>query len=144
MFQFTGNVGRDAEVKSVNGKTVLEYSVGVYAGKDKEGNSQTLWVTCSKWYAENQQVNQLDLVKKGDLVLIDARPNPVRIYTTNAGQQGASLEVMINRSEVLKRAGDGSTYQQPSSTAHLQPNGNVTKTSPVNTPMAMPSDDLPF
>ena len=138
MLQFIGNVGRDAEVKSVNGKTVLEYSVGVYAGKDKDGNSQTLWVNCSKWYQTDQQVNQMDLVKKGDLVFIDARPSPVRIYTTASGQQGASFEVMINRSQVLKRGGDAAPTQQ------LQPSGNTAKTAPVASQMDMRSDDLPF
>lgn len=142
MFQFTGNVGRDAEVKSVNGKSVIEYSVAVFAGKDKDGNNQTLWVNCAKWLAANQQPNPLDMPKKGDLILVNCRPNPVRIFTTNSGTQGASLDVMVNFTEMLKRSAEAA---QSSVEQQAKP---VTKTTPVSQPVAAgafdPGDDLPF
>jgi single-stranded DNA-binding protein len=137
MFQFTGNVGKDAEVKSVAGKTVIEYSVAVYAGKDKEGVNQTLWVNCAKWVPGNQEPNLLDMPKKGDLVLIDGRPNPLRIYTTNAGVQGASLDVLVNKSEMLKRSAESSL-----SPKEFKPAPTTPASAPVS--QTEPLDDLPF
>jgi single-stranded DNA-binding protein len=139
MFQFTGNVGKDAEVKSVGGKSVIEYSVAVYAGKDKDGNNQTLWVNCGKWLAANQQANALDMPKKGDLVLVNCRPNPVRVYTTNSGVQGASLDVFVNQLEILRKSGE-SAAQTSSSPKEAQ-----ATTTPVSLPASQSfSDDLPF
>ncbi len=140
MFQFTGNVGKDAEVKSVAGKTVIEYSVAVYAGKDKEGNNQTLWVNCAKWVNGNQEPNPMDMPRKGDLILVSCRPSPVRIYTTNSGVQGGSLDVLVNYTEMLKKSAESSLSPKEFKPAPTTP-GNAQFASPVQ---LTASDDLPF
>jgi len=140
MFQFTGNVGKDSEVKSVAGKTVIEYSVAVYAGKDKEGNNQTLWINCAKWLPGNQEPNPLDMPKKGDLLLVNCRPNPVRIYTTNSGVQGGSLDVIVNYTEMLKRSAESSL-----SPKEFKPAPTTQGFGPVAHPTQLTAvDDLPF
>lgn len=42
--QFIGNMGADPVSKNVNNDTVVEFSIGVWKGKDK-----TLWVKVSAW-----------------------------------------------------------------------------------------------
>lgn len=43
----TGNLGRDPELRSVNGDNVLGFSIGVQTGtRDKPS---TMWVACSIW-----------------------------------------------------------------------------------------------
>ena len=42
---FTGNVGRDAEIKQVAGKQVIKFSVACKQGKDEPA----IWVNCDYW-----------------------------------------------------------------------------------------------
>ena len=77
MFLISGNVGQEAQVKEVSGKFVVEYSVAVYAGKDKEGNSLTLWVKCAHWFT--QRPSDYLVPKKGDGVIVTGTPSPIRI-----------------------------------------------------------------
>ena len=42
---FTGNVGRDAEIKEVAGKQVVKFAVACKQGKDE----QAIWVNCDYW-----------------------------------------------------------------------------------------------
>ena len=41
----TGRVGRDAEIKDVNGKQVISFSVASNQGKDKP----PIWYKCDYW-----------------------------------------------------------------------------------------------
>lgn len=43
----TGNLGRDAEVKSVGGSTVANFSVAMKSGYGQ--NEQTIWLDCALW-----------------------------------------------------------------------------------------------
>lgn len=47
VFTFSGNIGRDAEVREVGQGKVAGFSVAVKAGMGK--NEQTVWVDCSIW-----------------------------------------------------------------------------------------------
>lgn len=142
MFIFSGNLGKDAEVKALSsGKVVVEYSVAVYGGKDQQGNSQTLWIKCAHWF--NQQPNDYLIPKKGDGVIIAATPAPLEVWTSNAGKQGADLKVMVNTIEYTKR-GDNSGHAQapvaPKTTAAVPP----LTPSPAYAQAAAEDDDLPF
>lgn len=50
-----GNLGRDGELRSVNGKAVLNFSVGT-KGRGKDG--ATTWVRCAMWGARAEKVAQ--------------------------------------------------------------------------------------
>jgi len=110
MFQFSGNVGQDAAVKAVAGKQVMEFSVGVYAGK-KDGQAQTLWVKCSKWYNEGYQIPDWDLAKKGDTVIVSGIPNPIRQWEKD-GKTGLEFSCMIDKVERLKKSESSGGYSQ--------------------------------
>ena len=43
----SGNLGRDAEVKTVGGSTVANFSIAVKSGFGQ--NEQTVWVDCALW-----------------------------------------------------------------------------------------------
>lgn len=57
---FTGNVGRDAEIKEVAGKQVIKFAVACKQGKDEPA----IWVNCDYWTAT--KVGQF--IKKGTQV----------------------------------------------------------------------------
>ena len=54
---FTGNVGRDAEIKEVAGKQVVKFAVACKQGKEEPA----IWVNCDYWTAT--KVGQF--IKKG-------------------------------------------------------------------------------
>jgi len=126
MFLISGNVGQEAQVKEVSGKFVVEYSVAVYAGKDKESNSLTLWVKCGHWF--NQRPSDYLVPTKGDGVIVTGIPSPIRIWEIN-GKQGTELSVMVNSIEYTKRGSSVESAPAPATAI----------------PAAAPeSDNLPF
>lgn len=63
---FTGNLGKDAELKDVGGSQVLNFSVGNSVGwGDKK---ETLWMGCAVWGKQAGAVAQY--MKKGTKVFI--------------------------------------------------------------------------
>ena len=146
MFLISGNIGKEAEVKTVpSGKIVVEYSVAVYAGKDQQGNSQTLWVKCAHWF--NQQPNDYLVPKKGDGVIITGTPAPIELWTSNAGKQGADLKIMVNSIEFTKRGetNQSEAQQRAVNAAQAKPEG-ATLPQKANQPVvsgpAVTDDDL--
>ena len=61
--KFTGHVGRDAEIKEVNGKQVLKFSVACKQGKDEP----VIWVNCDYWTGTKVG----EFIKKGILIEVD-------------------------------------------------------------------------
>ena len=59
---FTGNVGRDAEIKEVGGKQVVKFAVACKQGKDEPA----IWVNCDYWTAT--KVGQF--IKKGTQIAV--------------------------------------------------------------------------
>ena len=59
---FTGNVGRDAEIKEVGGKQVVKFAVAAKQGKDEPA----IWVNCDYWTAT--KVGQF--IKKGTQIAV--------------------------------------------------------------------------
>ena len=57
---FTGNVGRDAEIKEVAGKQVIKFAVAAKQGKDEPA----IWVNCDYWTATKVG----EFIKKGTLI----------------------------------------------------------------------------
>ena len=57
---FTGNVGRDAEIKEVAGKQVIKFAVAAKQGKDEP----SIWVNCDYWTASRVG----EFIKKGTLI----------------------------------------------------------------------------
>ena len=60
---FTGNVGRDAEIKEVAGKQVIKFAVACKQGKDEPA----IWVNCDYW--TQSKIGQF--IKKGALIQVD-------------------------------------------------------------------------
>ena len=67
---FTGNLGRDAEIKEIKDYKVINFSVGVKVSKD-----ETKWLDCAMWRKSDQSTIIVDYLKKGTKVLIEGEPN---------------------------------------------------------------------
>lgn len=68
----TGRLGADPEVKkTASGKSVVNASVAVYAGKDMQGNVLTDWYRWTVWGDRADRFAAK--ARKGDTVMMDGR-----------------------------------------------------------------------
>lgn len=89
----------DAEVLvSREGKKYARFSVAVneYLGRDKE--EKTSYYNCLIF---NKTAENASSIKKGDLVMVDGRPD-VDAYISNDGEAKANLVLVADRWKVLK------------------------------------------
>lgn len=123
--QLIGNLGQDATVNNVNGKNVINFSVGVTERwKDAQGNQKerTTWVNCSMW-RDNTSVAAY--LKKGTQVYVEGSAE-AKTYTTKQGEAIATLNVRVSEMKLL--GSKQATTTQPQEAADI--------TEPI--------DDLPF
>jgi single-strand DNA-binding protein len=141
--QVIGNLGKDALVNNVNGKTVINFNVAhTERFKDAQGNQKdrTTWVDCSYW---TDRTAVAPYLKKGTQVYVEGTPD-VRSYTTTDGRNGASLTLRISSVQLLgakpagSSAGGGSDASNGSDTG----NGGYQNTGGGSDTTSM--DDLPF
>ncbi len=138
--QVIGNLGKDCVMNTVNGKTVINFSVAhTEKFKDSQGNAKdkTIWVECAYW---TDRTGISPYLKKGTQVYVEGTPE-VRSYQTQDGKQGAALSLRVTNVQLLgsKNSDNG-----------IEKNNYPSQVSqPAKSVLAevgeMPdSDDLPF
>lgn len=144
--QVIGNLGKDAVVNNVNGKTVINFTVAhTEKYKDRDGNQQdkTTWVDCAYW---TDRTAVAPYLKKGTQVYAEGQPD-VRTYTTADGRNGATLSLRVSGVQLLGtkssdggggNSGGSNNYQ--SQPAYSQP----ATAAPSANDLTEPLDDLPF
>ncbi|RTL59422.1 MAG: single-stranded DNA-binding protein [Sphingobacteriales bacterium] len=135
--QIIGNLGKDCVVNTVNGKSVMNFTVAhTEKFKDAQGNQKdrTTWVDCAYW---SDRTGVAPYLKKGTQVYAEGTPE-VRTFQRQDGTAGASLTLRVLSIQLLgsaNRSEGGQTNEPASSSA------------PANSyiPSAgEPVDDLPF
>ena len=104
-----GTLGKDAEVKSLNGKNVINFSVAVNQGYGD--NKTTLWVDCAKW---GEKTGIAEYLKKGTKVALHGEPS------LRKWEGGATITLRVADIELLGTKSDGQQQQptaQPGSAA---------------------------
>jgi single-strand DNA-binding protein len=92
VFTFTGNLGKDAERRSVGASTVANFSVPVKAGfGDKQ---TTTWINCALW-GKRAEGGLIDLLTKGTPVCVSGELSQ-REWTNQSGEIKTSLECKVN------------------------------------------------
>tara|TARA_R100001082_G_C4243904_1_gene108557 strand:+ start:128 stop:469 length:342 start_codon:yes stop_codon:yes gene_type:complete len=84
----TGNLGRNPELKEINGTPVASFSVGASTGKD-----QTTWVNCSVFGKRAETI--MEYYKKGSKVVVTGRGN-LRMYEGQDGRLKSTLDLVVN------------------------------------------------
>ena len=147
--QVIGNLGKDCVVNTVNGKSVINFSVAhTEKFRDSMGNQKdrTIWVECAYW---TDKTGITPYLKKGSQVYVEGTPD-VRTYQTQDGRQGAALSLRISNVQLLGNKGNGeggngdhsggsSGYHAPAQSSY---NSNQHVAAPAD--IAEPADDLPF
>jgi single-strand DNA-binding protein len=109
--ELIGNLGQDAVVNNVNGKTVVNFSVAItekWKGVGGEPMEKTYWVSCAYW-AEKTKV--AEYLKKGTSVFLEGTPE-ASLYTNKQGQTIPQLKVRVSYLKLLSKGNSGGTQQQ--------------------------------
>lgn len=130
-----GNLGKDALVNDVNGKKVINFSVAHTEKWNDAGGSpkeKTLWIECAYW---SEKTSISPYLLKGTQVYVEGTPD-VRVYETNTGDKGASLQLRVTQVQLL----GGNKTGQPA-IANGAPAASTGSHATGGTPV---TDDLPF
>lgn len=133
VWNFTGNIGRDAEQRFIqSGDSVVSFSVAVKSGYGDKAT--TTWAKCAMWGKRGEAVVQY--LTKGQLVGISGELT-LREYEKKEGGQGASLEVRVNDMTLLGKKGDGDGgFSEREPKHETKPGANI--------PASEYEDDIPF
>ncbi len=104
-FNFTGNLGRDVEVRhTASGTAIASFSVPIKSGYGD--NEKTSWVRCAI-IGKRAEGGLIQYLKKGQLVGISGELS-VNVYTNKDGEEKTSVEVFVKEIDLL-----GSNNQAP-------------------------------
>lgn len=107
VFTFSGNLGRDAEVKQVAGTSVANFSVACKAGIGDKAT--TTWINCAIW-GKRAEGGLIQYLKKGQQVIVSGELSS-REYQANDGSTKTSIDLRVND---LTLAGGKSDQAAPS------------------------------
>ena len=146
--QAIGNLGRDALLKQVNGRNVINFSVA-HTERFKDGNGvqqeRTTWLDCSYW---TDRTNIAQYMVKGKQVYVEGQPD-VRSYTRQDGTSGTVLSLRVTQVYLLGGNDSGGQAERQASNGYE----SSARPAPVAEQKPMPSaapspgemsDDLPF
>ena len=141
--QIIGRLGKDCMVNTVNGKSVMNFTVAHSEKyKDSQGvlQEKTIWVDCAYW---SDRTAVAPYLTKGTQVYVEGQPE-ARSFQRNDGTPGASLSLRVREVQLLgskqENAGGGSYQQQNTPAAAGFGNQQVPSGSDISEPV----DDLPF
>ena len=138
--QVIGRLGKDCVVNTVNGKSVINFTVAHSEKyKDSQGTLQekTIWVDCAYW---TDRTAVSPYLQKGTQVFVEGQPE-ARSFQRNDGTPGSSLSLRVREVQLLgskAEGGSAGSYQpntaSSNSSSHVQSPNEITE----------PVDDLPF
>jgi single-strand DNA-binding protein len=142
--QIIGNLGKDCLVNTVNGKSVINFTVAhTEKYKDNQGNMQekTTWVDCAYWTDRTAIAQYLT---KGKQVYAEGQPE-ARSFQRNDGTPGSSLSLRIREVQLLGgRAETGGSGAPAFNSAPMASSASSYNAVPAASEVTAPIDDLPF
>lgn len=144
--QVIGNLGKDCITNTVNGKSVMNFTVAhTEKFKDNQGvqKDKTIWVECAYW---SERTAVAPYLRKGTQVYVEGTPE-VRTYTKNDGTTGVSLTLRVQTVQLLGNRGEGGSGGSDSSNSNYSSGGYGSQTSSnvsSGSEISEPVDDLPF
>lgn len=130
-----GHLGKDAEVREVNGRKVIAFNVAHSEKyKDSQGvlQSRTTWVRCSYW---TDNTNIAPYLKTGTYVFVEGTPSVDAYLSATQNQPAASLDLRVIRIELLGSSSGESNGKE---------NSYQKAADKVKPTVAQEEDDLPF
>jgi single-strand DNA-binding protein len=147
-----GNVGKDPEIRSTAGGTIVASFSLATADRQKDATGQ--WVDKSEWHnlvAFNRTAEIVrDYVKKGTQLFIEGKIQTRSWDDKESGQKKYRTEILVNEMTLLGKPGGGSEGGGSSYTkaASSTSSGSYDQRAPVSTPdygdNGITDDDIPF
>jgi single-strand DNA-binding protein len=142
--QVIGRLGKDCVVNTVNGKSVINFTVAHSEKyKDSQGvlQEKTTWVDCAYW---TDRTAVAPYLQKGTQVFVEGQPE-ARSFQRNDGTPGSSLSLRVREVQLLgskneNSVGGGGSYQPNTATTASAPASHVPSPGEITEPV----DDLPF
>lgn len=128
VFTFSGNLGKDAEVRHLqSGTAVCSFSVAVRSGYGD--NEKTTWVRCAL-FGKRAEGGLVQYLKKGVQVVVSGELS-LNEYQTGSGESRSSIDVRVSEIDLMSRTNanqagsqtEGHTQQQSAPT-QLEPSHN--------------------
>ena len=148
-----GNVGKDPEIRSTAGGTIVASFSLATADRQKDQAGQ--WVDKSEWHnlvAFNRTAEIVrDYVKKGTQLYIEGKIQTRSWDDKESGQKKFRTEVLVNEMTLLGKPGGGGSESGASSYTKAASSSSSTsydQRSPVSSPdygdNGITDDDIPF
>ena len=102
-----GHIGKDAEVKDVNGRDLISFSIAEddsYKSRDGQKVKRTIWHNCQKWVKGGSGNNLAKHLLKGGVLYLEGKSR-ASAYINKEGQAKESLDFIIQE---LKFINNGS------------------------------------
>lgn len=125
---FTGNLGRDPELRQHNGDNILNFPIGVQTGNKEK--PETMWVDCALW--GKRATSLQPYMAKGQRVTVSGSIK-LEEYKAKDGTPKTRLRLSVDQID-LPPKGDAQTQQTQQPKQTQQPAGD----------MADMDDDIPF
>lgn len=136
ILMIAGNVGKDAKLREAAGDSVLNFSLAVDNGKDRDGNKRdATWYDCAIW---GKRATSLERhILKGTKLALTGRPT-VRVY-----EGKAYPGITISELTFMGSSGGNETADR----GHQAPSDNAPSYADRRNPPAATSDmddEIPF
>lgn len=148
VFTASGNIGRDAEVRSAGGTSVAGFSLAVKSGYGDK--AQTVWVDCSLW-GKQAESGLVQYLKKGQFVVVTGelgtREHEGKTYVTlrvsNVTLGGKQDAQKSSQGQQQQQGYQQPQQQRPQQNAYGQASGGMQR--PQQQPQAPAfDDDIPW
>lgn len=140
-----GNLGRDAELKNINGQIVISFSIAVNQDyKDAQGvkHSKTTWINCNRWQSPGSSTGIVQYLKKGSKVIVEGTPE-INLFKDSSNNTRADFRCRLEKIYLLSSTANNNTAGGNADQTNSQPVGNVSSDIPPGE-ITEPLDDLPF
>lgn len=141
--QVIGHLGRDCVTNTVNGKSVMNFTVAhteKYRDAQNQQREKTTWVDCSYW---SDRTAIAPYLKKGTQVFIEGIPD-VRTYTKTDGTFAATLSLRIMNIQLLGSRSEGANGSNQGAEAYSPAGASVQNNGAAASIGHAADDDLPF
>lgn len=130
--ELIGNLGRNSEVKVINGKNYNAFPVAVSEGYGE--NKKTTWINVLKFAGENDKLGQYLI--KGTKVYISGKPSVSAYINKNNDQPSSDISLWVD--ELYLVGGIQASSQEPTTAPVESPNPAAKKEN------VEIQNDLPF
>jgi single-strand DNA-binding protein len=105
-----GRLGQDAVVNTVNGKTVINFSVAhseKFKNQQGEDVENVSWCSCAYW---TDKLNVANYLKKGSLIYMEGKPEAKTYLNDKTKETVAQLHSRVSSIQLLSSSKDETPF----------------------------------